>query len=226
MKKTNILWIILNLVFLLIFNVLFFMLGGFEHNMSVWVSYAFIHFSYLMLLITPKLISKGKSSAIFGFSLYTISSVYFLIEFIIGMIFILIAPENSKYISLVHLLITGLYLVMLISNMIANESTAVADEKRELQIDFIKNTSTRLKSIMGIVSDKNARKEIEKVFDVLYSSPVKVHPNLEEIEINILQNIYELEDAVSNENNVAIVQISKSLLSMVNDRNMRLKEQL
>jgi len=66
MVKKTVLWIILDLIFLAIFNAMFFILGGREHNVSVWLSYAFIHFAYLMLILTPILIRKGKSAVVFG----------------------------------------------------------------------------------------------------------------------------------------------------------------
>lgn len=44
MNKKRILWILLDLVFLIIFNTIFFMLGGVHNKTSVWVAYGFIHF--------------------------------------------------------------------------------------------------------------------------------------------------------------------------------------
>ena len=138
MKKSNGLWIMLYLIFLIIFNAVFFIAGGSEHPASVWVSYGFIHFSYLMLVVTPFLVRKETSAAVFGFSLYTISSVYFFVELVTGIIFILISSESYKAALLVQLVIAGLYAACLISNMIANEHTADSQEKRQHQIDYIK----------------------------------------------------------------------------------------
>jgi len=262
MKKTNGLWTILELIFLVIFNVLFFVLGGFKHNAIVWTSYGFIHFAYLMLLLTPRLIHKGKSSAIFGFSLYLISVVYYLLEFVIGITFILASSPKSylavlleqlspilrmffaladNYIAALRLLITfansyvaalsiqlsiaGLYGIVLILNMIANKHTADAEEERQHQIDYIKNASLELKLLMNSISDKEAKKNVEKVYDAIYSSPVKSHIDLDllQIESNILQSIRVLGELVSTGNKGAINSSVNSLLSAINERNMRLK---
>jgi signal transduction histidine kinase len=223
MKKINLLWIILDLVFLLLFNTFFFVLGGTEHNVSVWVSYGFIHFAYLMLLLTPRLIRKGKSSSIFGFSLYSISAVYFLVEFATGIIFILIYPESQKAALLVQLCIAGLYIIILISNMIANEHTADAEEKRQYQIAYVKDASIKLKSLLESISDKETKKKVEKVYDAIYSSPAKSNVNLMQIENSILQSINELEDAVSAGNKESIISLANTLLSAANERNIRLR---
>jgi len=223
MKKTNVLWIILNSIFLIIFNTLFFILSGTEHVASVWMSYVFIHFSYAMLIITPFLIRKGKSSAVFGFSLYSISAGYFLLQLVTGVVFILIAPKTINTALLVQLCIAGLYGILLVINMIANEHTANAEEKRQYEISFVKKASTKLKRMIDKVDDSNSKKKVEKAYDTVYSSPVKSHPDLAKMENSILQLINELEDAVSEGVNETIVKTADSLLSAVDERNMRLK---
>jgi hypothetical protein len=199
------------------------MVGGLNHTAIVWISYGFIHFAYFMLLLTPYLIRRSKSVAVFGFSLYSISAVYFFTEFITGIIFILVSPEKYAVALLVQLCIAGLYGIILVSNMIANESTADAEEKRQYQIAYVKNASVKLKGLMDSVSDKEVKKKIENVYDAVYSSPVKSHTDLAQIEDSILQSINEIEDQISAGNKEKIISLANSLLGTVNERNIRLK---
>ena len=223
MKKTKILRYILYLIFLIVFNAVFFGSGGTERGASVWISYGFIHFAYFMLLLTPKLISGGKSSAVFGFSLYAISAAYFLVQFVTGIIFILISPESYKTAFLVQLCIAGLYGILLISHMIFNEKTAFVEVKRQYQIEYVKDACATLRSSLDRISDKGTKKKVGSVYDALYSSPVKSHPNLAQMENHILLSINEISDAVSAGNNEKIASLADSLLVAVNERNMRLK---
>ncbi|MDR2732993.1 MAG: hypothetical protein LBB36_07240 [Fibromonadaceae bacterium] len=223
MKKTKILRIIISLIFLIIFNASFFAIGGAEHNMSVWASYGFIHFAYIMLLLTSKLIRKGKSSAIFGYSLYSISASYFLIEFITGITFILVSPESPAVALLIQLCMVGLYGIILISYMIADEHTANAEEKRQYQIAYVKDASAKLKTLLESISDKETKKKIERLYDTLYSSPVRTHPNLADIENRILASIGELEYTVAAGNKEGITLLANSLLLLINERNNILK---
>jgi len=147
MKRIDILWIILNSVFLIIFNAVFFVTGGVEHNISVWLSYGFIHFAYFMLLLTSKLIRKGKSSVIFGFSLYSISVVYFVAQFVIGMLFMYASPESYITAFWIQICIAGLYGIVLAAFMIADEKTAKAEEKRQYQIEYVKNASEKAANV-------------------------------------------------------------------------------
>ena len=222
MKKA-VLWVIMGSIFLVIFNTFFFLLGGTEHTASVWISYGFIHFAYIMLLLTPILTRKGKSKAILGLALYSISSAYFLLEFVVGIVFILISLESINAPLLTQMSIAGIYAVILISNMLANEHTAEAEEKRQLEIDYVKNASAKLKSMVDSVKDKGSSKKIEKVYDAINSSPVKSHPNLSQIEAQILTQINVLEDMVYMGNNDGIISLTDSLLIAVNERNRQLK---
>ena len=222
MKKV-VLWIILFLFFLIVFNVLFFMLAGNEHNASVWMSYAFIHFAYIMLILTPILVRKGKSEAIFGFSIFVISSVYFVVSFVVGLAFILIAMESYNIPLIVQVCLAGAYCIMLTSHLIANERTGAAEDKRQNEIAFVKYVSARLKLLMDQISDRDAKNSVEKVYNLIYSSPVKSHPSLTELENHIIQNTNELYSVIMSGDRDTIIATADSLLVAVNERNKRLK---
>jgi hypothetical protein len=119
--------------------------------------------------------------------------------------------------------ITGLYGTILIANMIANEYTADAEEKRKHQIEYVKTASTKVKELLDKISDKEAKKKVERIYDEIHSSPVKSSPNLFEIENSIILYINELDAAVSAGNNGDIISLANSLLLAVNNRNARLK---
>ncbi|MGN1304757.1 MAG: hypothetical protein ACI4YB_06945 [Oscillospiraceae bacterium] len=224
MKKKNILWILLDIVFLAVFNTVFFMVGGTDHPASAWISYGFIHFSYLMILVTPFLIRKSSSQAVLGFSLYSVSAVYFFVEFIAGLVFIFISSESYKASLVVQVIISGIYAVMLISNLIANEYTADSVEQHEDEVAYIKNAASRVKILIGKASDKKANKEIERAYDLLHSSPSKSNNAVAPLESAILRAIYELESAVSSKDEDAIFSKSREIISLAETRNDELKK--
>ena len=223
MKKVNILWIVLNSIFLILFNTLFFVLGGSDHNASVWISYSFIHLAYFMLLFTPLYINKNKNMAIFGYPLFSVSSTYFLIQFVTGVVFILVAPEGYKAALTIQLCLAGLYGIVLISCMIANEYTAKADDVRQEQVAYVKVATAKMKSILENINDKEIRKQVERVYDAINSSPVKSRPSLAQIENEILVAVDELDEVVSNGDKEQTLSLIKSLVKMVDERNVKLK---
>lgn len=223
MKKT-ILWILLDLVVLAVFNTLFFVIGGTEHEKAVWISYGFIHFAYAMLLITPLLIRKSSSSSVFGYSLYSISATYFIIEFITGLAFIIVNPDTEKAALIIQVIIAGIYAVILLSHLIANEVTAESADRRENEVAFIKQAATQVKALVGKADNKKANREIEKVYDLLHSSPSKSNNAVAPLESAILRTIYELESAVSSKDEDAIFSKSREIISLAETRNDELKQ--
>lgn len=223
MNKKSVLWIILDLIFLVVFNTVFFVATGFDHPASVWLSYGFIHFAYLMVLITPFLIRKSSSADVFGFSLYSISSTYFLIEFIVGLIFIFIGSESIKTSLIVQILIAGIYAVMLLSHLIANESTADSIERHEEEVSYIKTASSRVKQLVGKLDNKKANKEVEKVYDLLHSSPTRTISSVHSLEMEIKNIISDLESAVAAKDNDTAITLAGKLLQVIEERNRKIR---
>lgn len=120
---TTIIKAILCSIFLIFFNLLFFILCATENNSSTWISYGFIHVAYLLLLITPLFNKENKGKAILSMTLYTISLFYFFIELLVGILFICLEPENAKWTWTVHLIILALFLLVFLSSYLANIAT-------------------------------------------------------------------------------------------------------
>ena len=223
MNKKSVLWVLLDLVFLIVFNTVFFVAGGREHTASVWLSYGFIHFSYIMVLATPFLIRKSSSSAVFGFSIYSISATYFFIEFITGLVFVFLKQESVKPALIVQIIIAGIYAIILISHLIANESTADSVERHEDEVAFIKQSAARIKPLIGKMSSKKANKEIEKAYDLLHSSPSKSIVTVKSLESSILELISDLEAAVkANDENLAISKAGE-VITLTQERNRKIR---
>ena len=198
-------------------------MGGAQHPASVWISYGFIHFAQIMLVITPFLIRKSSSAAVFGFSLYSISSAYFFAAFILGVIFIAAHPENYKWSLIVQVVIAGFYAIMLISNMIANEHTADSIERHEMELQYVKESSAMLKGIMEMASDKALKKKIEKAYDLLHSSQVKSSGAVRDYEVTVMDLIEVLEQHVARNDVAAANTTLDKIMKNANERNRRLR---
>ena len=153
MKKTTILWTLLGLLFLVVFNVIFFLVGGTDHNASVWISYFFIHFSYIMVLLFPRLVVKSPSASVFGFAIGTIGIAYFLLVLFVGIIFMLAAPENWRIALTIQIVIFFFYALLLLSHMIANERTAASEQRRQTELQRMKTAAYELSSVVNSTTD-------------------------------------------------------------------------
>ena len=222
MKRKNVLTLLLELVFLVVFNLVFFVVGSLPHKASVWISYVCIHFAYLMVLATPFLNRKNLNPSIFGVSLESISATYFFVEFVVGLFFILIARNWLKACLVSQIVIAGIYAAILLIKLITNEQTADKVAKREAEVAYIKNAASELKALVGKTSDKKANKAIEKAYDAVHASPVKSSATVEETEKRISCTVAELSDAVKRNDATYIIALANEIIELTNKRNQQL----
>lgn len=223
MGKKNILWIFLDLVFLVVFNMVFFIAGGIYHPASVWISYGFIHFAYMMLLATSFFIRKSSNAVIFRFSLYAISSMYFFVAFIVGIVFVIMHPESYKASLIIQVVIAGGDAIIFLSNMLANENTAESIERHEVELQYVKRSSAMLKGIMDMTDNKTLKKNIEKAYDLLHSSQVKSDNSVYDYEVMVMDLIETLENNVSKNDDEAANAVLEKIIKNANERNRRLR---
>jgi hypothetical protein len=219
MKKTNVLRTILYVVFPIIFNVLFFIVAGTEHCAAVWISYGFIHFAYLMLLLTPLFARKGKNRAIFGFSLSSISGWYFALALIAGLVFIILEPVDYAIALIVQAVITGIYLILLVSNMITNERTVINEESRQTEVQFIKTAASELLAAMNEAKDSGLKKKYEDLYDAIRTSPVKSDQSVSGLENGIMGAISQLRGIITAGNIQEAEGLAENISHMVKQRN-------
>lgn len=223
MKKSKVLGSLIHLIVLALFNALYFGIGGVDHPASAWISYGFIHFSYVMVIITPYITQKGKDRATYAASMYTITSAYFAIELIVGAIIIIVAPEGHKFSLFSQLIMAAIYLIILFGNMIADEHTAKSVEKHEAELIYVKESCSMLKAIMSDISDKQLYQKIEKAYDLIQSSPVKSATNVLSIESQVISEIDNLGLVVRNGDATAISASADKIVRLANERNRLLR---
>lgn len=150
-------------------------------------------------------------------------SLIFFVEFIVGLIFIFVENKSYKTSLAVQVIIAGIYAILLISNMIANEHTTDNIGCHKDEVTYLKNAASRIKLLMDRVSDKKANKEIEKVYDLLHSSPSYSIATVKLIEEEIQNKVSELENVVATNNTMAIITISGEIINLIEERNRKIR---
>ena len=257
MKRVNIFWALLNSIFLIVFNVLFFMYIDIANARTViWVSYAYIHFAYALLLITPYLVRKGKADYIYRRSLYGITTTYFLIQLFVGLVLIVnihvrdlltldlsgieflpdqlkkmeqlsfglkFPPTSASFAVILQTILAGIFLVILLINLIANEHTADRVEQREEQLKYVKQSTSQVKGILSQITDKQVAKKVERLYDVLSASQVKTNPGVRSLEEEVLNGINHLENIAEQNDLEQVDQLATKLTRLAEERNRKLR---
>ena len=152
------------------------------------------------MVATPLFVRRTQSVIIFRFTTRQISLLYFGFEFIIGLIFIFIRTDAIKAPIIIQLVPFCLFLFVFLWNMLHNEHTADNELRRVNEVDFIKTAASKDKILMDSTSDEVLKKRIEKIYDLIHSSPSRSYPSVKDLEANIMTTINEL-GVVLNKNN-------------------------
>lgn len=216
--KKNILWIILALVFVAVFNVIFFITGAYkEADVSRWVGYGMIHFSYVLMVLMPIITAKSKTDRAFGIPISMLMVLYFALEFIASMIFILVNGGLTVQI-IADTVITGLFVAAIVSLMIADTSAGEMEAQRNGSGDF-------KAKIIGILEKMQAKVNTEEINEILidlYSEAVSAQAisnnSVEDIEKELISNIKDLEIAIEMNDNARAVKSGTAAKELFNKR--------
>ena len=218
MKKVKVYGVLLGLVFLLGFNVIFFAVGGFKHSASVWIAYSMIHASYAMLLCTP-LFCRNQKVAVETLSpLFCLSGIHFLVHLILGIIFMLTAPKNCTFEIVLYAIIVVAYLVIFATLQLANAHTEESVSRRSAETFFVKNQASKLKMLIGRMSDKELDKLLEASADNMHASPVKSAAVAVSVEAGISMKVCEIELAINEERSEDAKKMLRELLYLIEER--------
>ncbi len=223
MTKKNILTIILDSVFIVAFNLLFFINGGIVHSASVWTIYGFLHFAFFMVLVTPLISARGTTAIQSKTVIYAISLLYFFVELIFAIIFIFFVILGFRLTLSVEIIVTALYLIVLTVNLLADDSTENKQKVHDEDNAFIKNISQKIKYVESTVSDKNAKSKLESLYYLAHTGPAKSSESVKIYENEILKNLKILEDASEKGNVSDILSTACEIEKILNRRNFELK---
>lgn len=220
--KNIILYGIIEVVVIAAFNIGFFLIGGTDHVASVWVSYGFIHISYLLLVLSHLFVKEGSQLHTLRMPIYAITSTYFILEFIVGLSIIYWAPKSLVFSTLLQGLICLICVVILITNIIANNITHENIKKHEDELIFIKESTVIVKDLMRKSQYSNIEKHLDKIYYELKSSPVKSSSQVASLEREIMHMIKQLNNIVIDADIDKLKESTTEIINLINHRNNKL----
>ena len=192
MKKAKISGIIASLIFIVAFNAIFFIVAGFDHPTSVWIAYAMIHISYLMLILTPVLAGGGKFVMETSTPLLMLSGINFGVHFFIGLIFMLVAADGYKFEIILYIILLCAYLIPFFTLSGANAHTNASAKRQAKEVFFIKNQASKVKMLASRAEDSELARLLEIAADNMHASPSRSSENAAMIESSITMKVCEI----------------------------------
>ena len=221
--KTTLIRIVFTLVFLVVFNTLFFLLSGTDNPTSVWVSYAYIHVAYFTILFLPVLKTKGDASYYLSSVLYGQAITYFILELIAGVVFIVYRMESPVWSLVVQTALWLIFVVLILGNAWANQATAQSLEKRKQDIDAYQSMRMSLKRLMTKTDKPELKRLIADCSDKLEASSSRQTQESEKIDIEIEQAIASLRQSLTGDDIEESTSLARQLAGLIEERKTILK---
>ena len=221
--NNKILIVLLELIFLIVFNIIFFVKFDNRVCESVWISYFFIHLSYLMLVLTPNFTRKSPKTGPLGLSMMAISSLYFSLIFMLGIVMMLLQLDSYKLSFIINMTLTGLFGILIIPNYFANETTVRNLSTAKINREFVTIGSNKIKYLKTLISEKELHKMLDQLYDVFISCPVKSCFEVQGIEIETLGILGSIEKELEDNDIDKIKTMITTITKNLNKRNSIIK---
>ena len=221
MKRT-ILVVLYFLIFPIVFAVSFFFAIS-NFTATRWVCFAGIMLSYAFLVMTFCSFPKAKGGVVYGYPKTTVGLSFFIVEFLVGLLFILINNDSYVFPMVVQAIIVGLYLSTYIILMVTEDHSIESDRIDAKNIFFVKNASYSLEETMRKMSDREQIKMVESLYDAVRNSQVKTIAAVYEEECRLMDIVNELCAVALTGDKEKITQLVAQGISILNSRNNKIK---
>lgn len=224
MKKNFKYYIITWLISVAVFNIISFIAPIIRVGLF-WVGYAMITVMFIIQLACSLMFFKqnNKEKIFLNIPIITISYAALVVSVIVGLVFMAITGVSFWLAIIIASLVTGFYLIAIISVKTATGSIENTNEKVNLQTLFVKSLNVEAQTLAQKAYNDDIRFIIDRVCEaVRYSDPVS-NESLADCESKITLKFKEFEKSVVEHNTELAEKISNELISLINERNQKCK---
>ena len=214
---------VLMLVLLFVVYTLIVLAVPFAKGRMFWLTYLFTAAAFGVQAYVFKLSFEkeaGAKSKFYGFPIARVGVLYLAVQIVLGLVFMVLAAVAPVWLALV------LYLALLAATavgIVATDSIRDEVERQDTQqkkdVATIRALQSKAAALPARCENAAARVALEKLADEFrYSDPVSA-PTLVEMENNLTAALDELETAVVDSDNTAVLDFCKKISAALAERN-------
>lgn len=215
--------VIIKFILLAIFNISFYSITKASCTLSMWITYGFIHFAFLMFFLEPLFVRNSRTSKHVAIESATLVTIIYFFVTLIGGIFFLCNPLLVVYQYSFEALITGLYLIILIITLVINNKIAANEKEILSDKQFFDNIFVKAEFLKTKVEDK---KPLITLQEQAKYSPIKSSESVKNYENEIIKTLDDLTLCIETLQEEEIVTKINSCKNLLDQRNLMLKKNL
>lgn len=218
--KSNIYKIISGILFPIAFVSLFFVIGGTEHGTTCWIGFASIILSYVVLIAVPLFIPNSQSSYLFGTTSGTVTGIFFFVQFVIGLIFLICDFDKWKIALIIEIILFVIMIYFMLQLFQTDEVTAKKEIKHSQEVYSVKNLSLKAKMIFDNTTDIEIKKYVKSVCNELNSCPTSSNFQVKAIDESIGFSLDALSQSVISGDINSVKASASSVIALIRKRKL------
>ncbi len=230
MKKAAIRWWAILIIVLIVYNVVVFA-APFSRNGVFFLSWLFtMAAGAAQAYVIPKAFSHGEGarSRFYGFPIARTGVLYFLVQLVLGLLFMALGATVSVpfWIPLVlYVALLGAAAVGLVAADAVREQVEGQEVKLKKDTGYMRILQAKMASVTPLAQDKQVKEALEKFAeDLRFSDPVS-SVALKDIEADLTACVNELQQAVVDGDNASARALAQKASAVLLERNRMCKEQ-
>lgn len=215
--KNQVLYILLTVVVIVVFNILFFL---WVDNLSSadWICYSAITGGCLFVCGTMIFPPSGRENT-YEMALPKIAISYLGLAVVIGMLLMILHIGFALTLT-VYLILVLATILWFIANVVVARKTAVSIAAQKEAVDTLRNYAFELKMLSGQINDPSLKKAVNHLEDTIFCSPMLASSgNGQNFATEIASEMKNLEDAVAANDIVRAKSIVNTLEQLYARRN-------
>lgn len=215
---------IIALVFIIILDGLFFLFKDISNCPdSVLSALIGLNIAYISLFLVPICALKQNGTKVLSDILYLIGAIYFILEFIVGITFLFWEQDTMVLPIIIQSVLFGLYIIILLGNVLANDATQKSINKQNAESDNIKAMIEQVEAILYLIKDNKAHKLVTSLYEDLKVSPIRSNIDVVDIEKEISISLMQMHNFAKTEEISEVVKIAAQIKQLIGQRNFKLK---
>ena len=196
------------------------MIGGTEHGTTCWIGFASIILSYVILIAVPLFIPNSQSSYLFGTTSGTVTGIFFSVQFVIGLIFVICDFDKWKIALIIEMVLFVIMIFFTLQLFQIDEATAKKEVKHSQEVYSVKNLSLKAKMIFNSTTDIEIKKYVKSVCNELNSCPTSSNFQVMAIDDSIGFSLDALSQSVMSGDINSVKASASSVIALIRKRKL------
>ena len=177
---------------LLLFNAIFFAVGGTDYSTTQWISYSFINLAILTVPATALTLPRAKGLTVLSGTMWVRDAVYVIAELCLGLVFIVVNPSDTTWVAIAQATLFVAFSIWQIAAIVANQATVQSIEKQRRESLNVRLLTEMVKNSGRSVTDENTRSLIFRCAENISFLSIERFPQTEAYELALREAVDEL----------------------------------